>query len=138
MCLNHYAFVVFFRVLLAFDLIILSNNQACAFVALGITGVYTLFLIISRPYQNNIRPILNMVVILAILAVSTVYKLNNYTSEATFVTNYLPLFVVGLILALLLVNVVFMILAAKEKYIKKKINDYQKNEDDSFDFEMKR
>jgi hypothetical protein len=31
-----------------------------------------------------------------------------------------------------------MILAAKQKYNKNKINEYQKNEDDSFDFEMKR
>lgn len=78
--LNHYAFVIFFRVLLALDLIILSANSACGFVALGITGAYTLFLIITRPYQKNVRPILNMTVILAILAVQTVYKLNFYSA----------------------------------------------------------
>ncbi len=78
--LNHYAFVVFFRVLLALDLIILSANQACGFVALGITSLYTLFLIITRPYQKNVRPILNMAVILAILSVESVYKLNFYSA----------------------------------------------------------
>ena len=67
--LSHYTFVVIFRISLALDLIILSSNNACGFVALGITFCYTLFLIISRPYLKNIRPILNMVVVLAILAI---------------------------------------------------------------------
>jgi len=36
-------------VFLALDLIFLSENRACGFVALGLSGVYTLFLIIARP-----------------------------------------------------------------------------------------
>ena len=89
---------------------------------MGITGAYTLFLIITRPYQKNVRPILNMAVILAILSVETVYKLNFYSAEATFITNYLPLFVVGLLLVLLLVNVIFMILEVMERFKKQKID----------------
>ena len=63
-----------------------------------------------------------MAVILAILSVETVYKLNFYSAEATFITNYLPLFVVGLLLVLLLVNVIFMILEVMERFKKQKID----------------
>lgn len=118
---------------MALDLIILSENAAAGFAALGIAGAYTLFLIISRPYLSNIRPIINMIVTLSILGVYTLYKLNFYSSDATFITNYLPLFLLVLLLVLLLINVIFMIFAAKEKYKKKKIDEYQKNENDSFD-----
>ena len=79
-----------------------------------------------------------MLVIIAILAIYTLYKLNFYSSDATFMTNYLPLFLLVSLLVLLLVNVICMIFAAKEKYKKKKINEYQKNEDESFDLEMKK
>lgn len=65
---------------------------------------------------------MNMAVILAILSVETVYKLNFYSAEATFITNYLPLFVVGLLLVLLLVNVIFMILEVMERFKKQKID----------------
>ena len=64
---------------------------------------------------------MNMAVILAILSVETVYKLNFYSAETTFITNYLPLFIVGLLLVLLLVNVIFMILEMMEKFKKKQI-----------------
>ncbi len=65
---------------------------------------------------------MNMAVILAILSVETLYKLNFYSAEATFITNYLPLFIVGLLLVLLLVNVIFMILEMMEKFKKKQID----------------
>jgi len=42
-----------------------------------------------------------------------VYKLNFYSSEATFMTSYLPLFVVVILLVLLLANIIFMILEIK-------------------------
>ncbi len=108
--LNHYIFVVFFRLFLALDLIILSSNKACGFVAIGIAALYTLFLIISRPYLKNVRPIINMFVIVMILVIESVYKLNFYSSDAQFMTSYLPLFIVIALLVLLFINVVFMIL----------------------------
>ncbi len=119
--------MVFFRLFLALDLIILSSNKACGFVAIGIAGLYTLFLIISRPYIKNVRPIINMVVILMILAIESVYKLNFYSSDAQFMTSYLPLFIVIALLVLLFINVIFMILEIREKYKKNQIDKYQKN-----------
>lgn len=127
--LNHYAVVTFFRIFLAIDLIIFSSNNACGFAALGITAFYTLFLIITRPYLKNIRPILNMLAILAFLAIETIYKLNFYSSDAQFMTSYLPLFIIIMLLVLLLINVVFMILQVRENHKKNKIDEYQKNEE---------
>lgn len=68
-CLNHYIPVAIMRIVLALDLSIMSSNTACGFVALGLVGFYTLFLIVQRPYLKNVRPIMNMCVIMAILAV---------------------------------------------------------------------
>jgi hypothetical protein len=79
-CLNHYIPVALMRIILALDLSIMSSNNACGFVALGIIGLYTLFLIIQRPYLKNVRPIMNMCVIIAILAVESTYKLNFYSA----------------------------------------------------------
>ena len=131
--LNHYIIVVFFRVFLALDLIFLSENRACGFVALGLSGVYTLFLIIARPYLNNIRPIINMVFTMGFLAIESIYKMNFYSQDAEFMTSYLPLFIEAGLLLLLLINVIFMIMEIRSKYKKNQLNDYQKNEDDSFD-----
>ncbi len=72
---------------------------------------------------------MNMVVMLAILGIETLYKLNFYSSDAQFMTSYLPLFIVVALLLLLLANVIFMILEIRERYKKNRIDDYQKNED---------
>lgn len=82
MYLNHYIVVPIFRVFLAVDLIILSSNAACGFAALGICGLYTLYLIIIRPYVNNARPIINMIFTIAFLAVESIYKMNFYEADA--------------------------------------------------------
>jgi hypothetical protein len=124
---------VFFRVFLALDLIFLSENRLCGFVAIGITGVYTLLLIIMRPYLNNIRPIINMVFILAFLAIESIYKMNLYSPDAQFMTSYLPLFIEAGLLVLLLINVIFIIIEIRSKFSNNKLNEYQKNMDDSFD-----
>lgn len=124
---------MFFRVFLALDLIFLSENRLCGFVAIGITGVYTLLLIIMRPYLNNIRPIINMVFILAFLAIESIYKMNLYSPDAQFMTSYLPLFIEAGLLVLLLINVIFIIIEIRSKFSNNKLNEYQKNMDDSFD-----
>lgn len=124
---------MFFRVFLALDLIFLSENRLCGFVAIGITGVYTLLLIIMRPYLNNIRPIINMVFILAFLAIESIYKMNLYSPDAQFMTSYLPLFIEAGLLVLLLINVIFMIIEIRSKFSNNKLNEYQKNMDESFD-----
>lgn len=124
---------MFFRVFLALDLIFLSENRLCGFVAIGITGVYTLLLIIMRPYLNNIRPIINMVFILAFLAIESIYKMNLYSPDAQFMTSYLPLFIEAGLLVLLLINVIFMVIEIRSKFSNNKLNEYQKNMDDSFD-----
>lgn len=121
--------VVLFRIFLALDLIILSSNRLCGFLATGLAGLYVLFLIITRPYLKNLRPILNMIVMIGILAVESVYKINFNSAEAQFLTSYLPLFIVGVLLLLLLANVIFMILEVRERFQKKKIDEYQKNQD---------
>lgn len=124
---------MFFRVFLALDLIFLSENRLCGFVAIGITGVYTLLLIIMRPYLNNIRPIINMVFILAFLAIESIYKMNLYSPDAQFMTSYLPLFIEAGLLVLLLINVIFIIIEIRSKFSNNKLNEYQKNMDESFD-----
>lgn len=60
----------------------MSSNSMCGFVALGLSGVYTLWLIIGRPYVNNIRPIINMIFTIGFLAIESVYKMNFYSSDA--------------------------------------------------------
>jgi high-affinity K+ transport system ATPase subunit B len=136
--MNHYITVVIWRIALALDLIMLSNNKACGFAAIGITAVYLILLIVMRPYLKNVRPILNVVVVLAILAIESVYKMNFYSQDAQFMTSYLPLFVVVLLLVLLLANVIFMILEVKDRWKKNQIDKYQKNDDESFDEELKK
>ena len=54
----------------------------CGFVALGLSGVYTLWLMIGRPYVNNIRPIINMIFTIGFLAIESVYKMNFYSADA--------------------------------------------------------
>lgn len=80
--LNHYIITVFFRMLLALDLIMLSSNRLCGFLGCGVAGLYTLYLIVVRPYERNVRPIINMVFTDAILAIETVYKLNYFSPTA--------------------------------------------------------
>jgi len=67
--LCHYIFVVVLRIFLALDLILLSANTMYRFVALGLVGLYTLFLIIQRPYLKNVRPIMNICVVITILTI---------------------------------------------------------------------
>lgn len=59
--------------------------------------------------------------------------MNFYSPDAEFMTSYLPLFIEAGLLLLLLINVIFMIMEIRSKYKKNKLNEYQKNEDDSFD-----
>ena len=102
--------MVIWRIALGLDLIMLSSNKACGFGAIGVTLVYLILLIAMRPYQKNVRPILNIIILIAILAIESVYKMNFYSQDAQFMTSYLPLFIVIFLLVLLLANIIFMIL----------------------------
>lgn len=74
-----------------------------------------------------------MVFILAFLAIESIYKMNLYSPDAQFMTSYLPLFIEAGLLVLLLINVIFIIIEIRSKFSNNKLNEYQKNMDDSFD-----
>jgi hypothetical protein len=57
-------------------MIFISDINMCGFVALGMAAIFLILLIIVRPYLKNIRPILNSIFIVLIVAAQAVYRMN--------------------------------------------------------------
>jgi hypothetical protein len=95
-------------------MIFISDINMCGFVALGIAAVYLIILAIARPYVKNFRPILNSIFIVLIIAAQAVYRMKMNMSEAPFITTYLPLFILCMLVIVLLYNIIFMVLHVME------------------------
>lgn len=71
-------------------------------------GLQLLCLIIFRPYINNIRPILNTVMMLFTLAIYLNYR-THIVDEIQWITSYLPLFLLIGLLVCVVGNILMMV-----------------------------
>lgn len=63
---------------------------------------------VFRPYQNNIRPFLNSIVIVTTLGIYLAYKIK-IINEALWITTYIPLFLILMLLLCVILNILLLV-----------------------------
>jgi hypothetical protein len=94
---------------LGFTIGLLWEEIYCFYAVLGICGFWAVFGIIVRPYLSNVRPIVNSLLVVAIVAVYCVSGLYKDSSEVTFLTSYLPLILISTLGIALIFNFICFI-----------------------------
>ena len=85
-----------------------NSNMTGITIAISAMGLQLLCLIIFRPYINNIRPILNTVMMLFTLAIYLNYR-THIVDETQWITSYLPLFLLIGLLVCVVGNIFMMV-----------------------------
>jgi hypothetical protein len=102
------------RLISSLAIVFLAELAECGFIIAGLFLIYGVFLIVFRPYLNNLRPILNASAVFIILTIEGVYKINQNSSDSDNMTTYiLPFCILGVLLVILIANVVFMLFKLK-------------------------
>lgn len=109
----HYWLVAGTRILLAALLVGVNSMDFSGFICLSIPLVSIIYLAAKRPYNflyNNIRAIVNEVIILAVLGIYASYRaLFDYTNQTTLTVWVLPVIEVALLLICMIMNAIFMV-----------------------------
>lgn len=105
---NFYVFVIASRFVVGACIPGFTENIFGICIAIGVIGFEMLILLIFRPYKNNIRPFFNSSVIIITLGVYLAYKIK-IIDEALWITTYIPLFLILILLACVIVNILLLI-----------------------------
>jgi len=89
---------------------ILGSNDIGIYVALGICAVCLVLQLIVRPYEHNIRPFINWIFITIVLGLYMFVKLNQDSENVTIMTSYVSFFIIGVLFAALLFNLVCIVM----------------------------
>ena len=106
---NWYVIVSIIRTFICVVIGYFSNVDFCGYVALGIASILLLGQLIVRPYESNIRPFVNNLILIAVLSIYQYSKMIKNSTEVTISSTYVALFLVGVLVFALLFNLTCMI-----------------------------
>jgi len=105
-----YIIVILLRTIIGFLLGYMWESKMCGYVVVGVAGLWMAFGAAIRPYQSNLRPVINSLFVFALLGLYTYCNEMQNSSEVTFLTTYMPLIIIGLLFVALAFNAVSIVL----------------------------
>jgi len=106
---NWYVIVSLIRTSICVVIGYFSSVDLCGYVAVGLASVLLLGQLIVRPYESNIRPFVNNLILIAVLSIYQYCKMIKNSTEVTISSTYIALFLIGLLVLALLFNLICMI-----------------------------
>ena len=106
---NWYIVVLIFRTLIGLLIGYFWSKEFCSYAVLSLAGVWMILGVIVRPYVSNVRPIVNTVFVFTILGLFMYADVNKDSNNVTFMTSYLPLWIIGVLILALIFNLVCLI-----------------------------
>jgi hypothetical protein len=107
------------RTLIAFIIGFLGSIMYGVFAALAIALTALIAQLIKRPYLNNIRPAVNSIFVVLILAIFVLNKIFQDSESISIYTSYTPFMLIAILILALIFNAVCMIAHAVSKCKKK-------------------
>lgn len=109
---NFYLLIILIRCIIGISIAAFSDSIMGISVAIGAILLEIIVIAIFRPYKHNIRPIMNGIVIVGVLAIYVNYKYK-IVDETEWITTYIPVFLLILLLVCVIINILLMI---REKF----------------------
>lgn len=105
---NFYIIVVLSRLIISGIIPAFNDSNIGLITSIAVLSIFIISLIIFRPYKSIIRPIANSLVSIAVLSVYLAYSMN-IIAETTWMTTYLPLILIVLLICCIVANIMVMI-----------------------------
>ena len=106
---------------------------------LALAGVWLIGGAIVRPYNSNLRPIVNSMFVMGIVGIYLYSNENRNSSEVTFLTTYMPVFLIALLFTALVFNVICIIVyKCTSTEVKNEIDDDTINENKEVEKEVEK
>lgn len=106
---NWYIVVGSFRVVLGLVVGLLWDSNYCGYVLVGVVLFWAALGIIVRPYVSNVRPIVNSILLLAVVGIYCLCAATKDSEDVTFLTSYVPLILLGVLALALAFNLICII-----------------------------
>ena len=84
----------------------LWENTFVCYVVVGLAVIWMIGLGIVRPYQSNLRPIINSIFVFGVFGIYAYCNFNRDSTDVTFISTYMPVFLIGLLFLAFGFNVV--------------------------------
>ena len=85
------------------------ENTFICYIVLALAGVWLIGGVIVRPYESNLRPIVNSIFVMGIVGIYLYSNENRNSSDVTFLTTYMPVFLIAWLFAALVFNIICII-----------------------------
>lgn len=105
---NFYIIVVVCRLVIAFSLSAFENPNLCLIASISVMSLLFISILVFKPYKELMRPLANCLVIVGVLGVYLAYSMN-IVAEATWLTTYVPVILMAVLLVAVLGNIMAMI-----------------------------
>ena len=87
-----------------------SNIEYIGYATIGLATLLLIGQLILRPYQSNIRPFVNNLILIGVLSIYQYCKMIKNSIEVAIMSSYIALFLIGLLAFGLVFNLICMIL----------------------------
>ena len=111
---NFYLIVIIWRCIFISGIVVFNESDACGYYAITLSAFYMIILAILRPYSDNIRPIVNSVLLVIICIIYTIYR-TVFVDEVESIMTYLPIILVSVLYGAVIFNLIYMLLYTKKK-----------------------
>lgn len=107
---NWYIVVTIMRTLMCTLIGYFSNIEYIGYATIGLATLLLIGQLILRPYQSNIRPFVNNLILIGVLSIYQYCKMIKNSIEVAIMSSYIALFLIGLLAFALVFNLISMIL----------------------------
>jgi uncharacterized membrane protein len=82
----------------------------CGYIVVAVSGLWMAFGAVVRPYNSNVRPIVNSLIVFVLLGLYTYCNENQNSNDVSFMTTYIPLVIIAVLFIALIFNAACMVL----------------------------